>query len=51
MTKRRVRYFKANLLNTRLADLEPPKYGYNFNVSLFVNDIAINALDQLGHID
>ena len=51
MTERREHYFKPNLLNTQLTDLEPPKYGYHFNVSSSVNDIVSSALDKLGHID
>ena len=51
MSGRRGHYFKPELLDSQLADLEPPQYGWHFNISSSADHIVNSILDKLGHTD
>ena len=51
MAGRRGHYFKPELLESQLADLEPPQYGWHFNISSSADHIVNSILDKLGHTD
>ena len=51
MADRRGHYFKPELLDSQLADLEPPQYGWHFNISSSVDHIVKSILDKLRHTD
>ena len=51
MAGRRGHYFKPELLDSQLADLEPPQYGWHFNISSSVDHIVKSILNKLGHTD
>ena len=51
MAGRKGHYFKPELLDSQLADLEPPQYGWHFNISSSVDHIVKSILNKLGHID
>ena len=51
MVGRRGHYFKPELLDSQLADLEPPKYGWHFNISSSADHIVKSILDKLRHTD
>ena len=46
---RKGHYFKPELLDSQLADLEPPQYGLHFNISSSVDHIVKSILDKLRH--
>jgi len=48
---RRGHYFKPELLDSQLADLEPPQYGWHFNISSSADHIVKSILDKLRHTD
>ena len=49
MAGRRGHYFKPELLESQLADLEPPQYGWHFNISSSADHIVKSILDKLRH--
>jgi len=49
MAGRKGHYFKPELLDSQLADLEPPQYGWHFNISSSVDHIVKSILDKLRH--
>jgi len=49
MAGRRGHYFKPELLDSQLADLEPPQYGWHFNISSSADHIVKSILDKLRH--
>ena len=49
MAGRKGHYFKPELLDSQLADLEPPQYGLHFNISSSVDHIVKSILDKLRH--
>ena len=49
MAGRKGHYFKPELLDSQLADLEPPQYGWHFNISSSVDHIVNSILDKLRH--
>jgi len=49
MASRKGHYFKPELLDSQLADLEPPQYGWHFNISSSVDHIVKSILDKLRH--
>ena len=49
MVGRKKHYFKPELLVSQLADLEPPQYGWHFNISSSVDQIVKSILDKLRH--
>ena len=51
MAGRRGHYFKPELLDSQLADLEPPQYGWHFNISSSADHIVKSILDKLRHTD
>ena len=51
MAGRKGHYFKPELLDSQLADLEPPQYGWHFNISSSVDHIVKSILDKLRHTD
>ena len=51
MAGRKGHYFKPELLDSQLADLEPPQYGLHFNISSSVDHIVKSILDKLRHTD
>ena len=51
MVGRRGHYFKPELLDSQLADLEPPQYGWHFNISSSADHIVKSILDKLRHTD
>jgi len=51
MAGRRGHYFKPELLDSQLADLEPPQYGWHFNISSSVDHIVKSILNKLRHTD
>jgi len=51
MAGRRGHYFKPELLDSQLADLEPPQYGWHFNISSSADHIVKSVLDKLRHTD
>ena len=51
MSGRRGHYFKPELLDSQLVDLEPPQYGWHFNISSSADHIVNSILDKLGHTD
>ena len=51
MVGRRGHYFKPELLDSQLADLEPPQYGWHFNISSSSDHIVKSILDKLRHTD
>ena len=51
MAGRKGHYFKPELLDSQLADLEPPQYGLHFNISASVDHIVKSILDKLRHTD
>jgi len=48
---RRGHYFKPELLDSQLADLEPPQYGWHFDISSSADHIVKSILDKLRHTD
>ena len=48
---RRGHYFKTELVDSQIADLEPPQYGWHFDISLPVDHIVKNILNKLRHIE
>ena len=51
MAGRKGHYFKPELLDSQLADLEPPQYGWHFNISSSVDHIVKSILDKLRYTD
>jgi len=51
MAGRRGHYFKPELLDSQLADLEPPQYDRHFNISSSADHIVKSILDKLRHTD
>ena len=51
MSGRRGHYFKPELLDSQLADLEPPQYGWHFNISSSADHIVKSILDKLRNTD
>ena len=51
MAGRKGHYFKPELLDSQLADLEPPQYGWHFNISSSSDHIVKSILDKLRHTD
>jgi len=51
MVGRRGHYFKPELLDSQLADLEPPQYGWHFNISSSADQIVKSVLNKLRHTD
>jgi len=51
MAGRRGHYFKPELLDSQLADLEPPQYGWHFDISSSADHIVKSILDKLRHTD
>ena len=51
MAGRKGHYFKPELLDSQLADLEPPQYGLHFNISSSADHIVKSILDKLRHTD
>jgi len=51
MASRRGHYFKPELLDSQLADLEPPQYGWHFDISSSSDHIVKSILDKLRHTD
>ena len=51
MAGRRGHYFKPELLDSQLTDLEPPQYGWHFNISSSADHIVKSILDKLRHTD
>ena len=51
MAGRRGHYFKPELLDSQLADLETPQYGWHFNISSSADHIVKSILDKLRHTD
>jgi 6-phosphogluconate dehydrogenase len=51
LASRKGHYFKPNLLSSQLADLEPPKYGWHFNIKSPVDHIVTSALNKLRYGD
>ena len=51
MAGRKEHYFKPELLDSQLADLEPPQYGWHFNISSSADYIVKSILDKLRHTD
>jgi len=49
MAGRKGHYLKPELLDSQLADLEPPQYGWHFNISSSVDHIVKSILDKLRH--
>ena len=51
MSGRKGHYFKSELLDSQLADLEPPQYGWHFNISSAFDHIVKIILNKLRHTD
>jgi 6-phosphogluconate dehydrogenase len=51
MSGRKGHYFKSELLDSQLADLEPPQYGWHFNISSSSDHIVKIILNKLRHTD
>ena len=51
MTGRKEHYFKPGLVDSQFVDLEPPQYGWHFNISSSANHIVKSILDKLRHTD
>tara|TARA_B100000809_G_C14993448_1_gene478866 strand:+ start:187 stop:663 length:477 start_codon:yes stop_codon:yes gene_type:complete len=49
MTGRKEHYFKPGLVDSQFADLEPPQYGWHFDISSSANHIVKSILDKLRH--
>ena len=49
MSGRKGHYFKSELLDSQLADLEPPQYGWHFNISSSSDHIVKIILNKLRH--
>ena len=48
---RRGHYFKTELVDSQIADLEPPKYGWHFDISSPADHIVKSILNKLRHIE
>ena len=51
MAGRKGHYFKPDLLDSQFADLEPPQYGWHFDISSSGDHIVKSILDKLRHTD
>ena len=51
MAGRKGHYFKPDLVDSQLADLEPPQYGWHFDISSSADHIVKSILDKLRHTD
>ena len=51
MAGRKGHYFKPNLVDSQFADLEPPQYGWHFDISSSADHIVKSILDKLRHTD
>ncbi len=51
MSGRKGHYFKSELLDSQLADFEPPQYGWHFNISSSSDHIVKIILNKLRHTD
>ena len=51
MAGRKGHYFKPDLVDSQFADLEPPQYGWHFNISSSSDYIVKSILDKLRHTD
>ena len=51
MAARKGHYFKSELLDSQFADLEPPQYGWHFNISSSSDHIVKSILNMLRHTD
>ena len=47
MAGRKEHYFKPELVDSQFADLEPPQYGWHFDISSSANYIVKSILDKL----
>ena len=51
MAGRKEHYFKPDLVDSQFADLEPPQYGWHFDISSSADHIVKSILDKLRHTD
>ena len=51
MAGRKGHYFKPDLVDSQFADLEPPQYGWHFDISSSADHIVKSILDKLRHTD
>jgi carbohydrate kinase (thermoresistant glucokinase family) len=51
MAGRKEHYFKPELVDSQFADLEPPQYGWHFDISSSADHIVKSILDKLRHTD
>ncbi len=51
MAGRKEHYFKPDLVDSQFTDLEPPQYGWHFNISSSADHIVKSILDKLRHTD
>ena len=51
MAGRKGHYFKPDLVDSQFADLEPPQYGWHFDISSSADHIVRSILDKLRHTD
>ena len=51
MAGRKEHYFKPELVASQFADLEPPQYGWHFDISSSADHIVKSILDKLRHTD
>ena len=51
MAGRKEHYFKPELVDSQFADLEPPQYGWHFNISSSADHIVKSILNKLRHTD
>ena len=51
MAGRKGHYFKPDLADSQFADLEPPQYGWHFDISSSADHIVKSILDKLRHTD
>jgi len=51
MAGRKEHYFKPELVDSQFADLEPPQYGWHFDISSSADHIVKSILNKLRHTD